>query len=55
MSAFSHPTALYLHTRNFILCFLLLFIWGFPGGSDGKESASNAGDLGPIRELGRPP
>ena len=19
--------------------------WGFPGGSDGKESASNAGDL----------
>ena len=27
--------------------------WGFPGGSVGKESACNAGDLGPIPELGR--
>ena len=26
---------------------------GFPGGSDGKESASNVGDLGPIPGLGR--
>ena len=26
---------------------MYLFIWlGFPGGSDGKESACNAGDLG---------
>ena len=25
---------------------------GFPGGSDGKESACNAGDLGLIPELG---
>ena len=25
---------------------------GFPGGSDGKESACNAGDLGSIPELG---
>ena len=25
----------------------------FPGGSDGKESACNAGDLGLIPELGR--
>ena len=23
-------------------------LWGFPGGSDGKESACNAGDLGLI-------
>ena len=30
-------------------------IMGFPGGSDGKESASNAGDLGPIPGLGRSP
>ena len=30
-------------------------IWGFPGGSDGKESACNAGDLGSICELGRFP
>ena len=28
---------------------------GFPGGSDGKESAYNAGDLGSIPELGRSP
>ena len=28
---------------------------GFPGGSDVKESASNAGDLGSIPELGRSP
>ena len=28
---------------------------GFPGGSDGKESACNAGDLGLIPELGRSP
>ena len=27
----------------------------FPGGSDGKESARNAGDLGLIPELGRSP
>jgi len=26
---------------------------GFPGGSDGKESACNAGDLGVIPESGR--
>ena len=30
-------------------------IWGFPGGSDGKASACNAGDLGSIPELGRSP
>ena len=29
--------------------------WGFPGGSDGKESACNAGDLGLIPGLGRSP
>ena len=28
---------------------------GFPGGSDGKESACNAEDLGSIPELGRSP
>ena len=27
----------------------------FPGGSAGKESARNAGDLGSIPELGRSP
>ena len=28
---------------------------GFPSGSDGKESASNAGDPGSVPELGRSP
>ena len=28
---------------------------GFPGGSDGKESTRNAGDLGSIPGLGRSP
>ena len=28
---------------------------GFPGGSDGKEPAYNAGDLGLIPRLGRSP
>ena len=28
---------------------------GFPGGSDGKESACNVGDLALIPELGRSP
>ena len=27
----------------------------FPGGSDGKESVCNVGDLGSIPELGRSP
>ena len=31
------------------------FLPGFPGGSDGKESACNAGDLGSIPGLGRSP
>ena len=32
-----------------------VIIWDFPGGSDGKESACNAGDPGSILELGRSP
>ena len=30
-----------------------LLLMGFPGGSDGKEFACKAGDLGSIRGLGR--
>ena len=30
-------------------------MWGFPGGSDSKESSCNAGDLGLIPGLGRSP
>ena len=32
-----------------------MFILGFPGDSDGKESTCNVGDLGSIPGLGRPP
>ena len=35
--------------------YLLSIIWGFPGGSDGKESACNAGDPASIPGLGRSP
>ena len=38
-----------------IYLFLPIFILGFPGGSDSKESACNAGDLGSIPGLGRSP
>ena len=31
------------------------YLFGFPGGSDGKESACNVGDLGLIPGLGRSP
>ena len=30
-------------------------LWGFPGGSDGKASACNAGDLGSTPGSGRSP
>ena len=33
----------------------LVLTLGFPGGSDGKESICNAGDLGSIPGLGRYP
>ena len=32
-----------------------MYEWGFPGGSDGKESACNAEDLGSIPGSGRSP
>ena len=34
---------------------LILIVWGFPGGSDGEESACNAGDPGSIPGSGRSP
>ena len=36
-------------------CHEELVLWGFPGGSDGKVFAHNAGDLGSIPGLGRFP
>ena len=35
--------------------YLVVINMGFPGGSDGKESACNEGDLGSIPGLGRSP
>ena len=32
-----------------------MMMMGFPGGSDGKESACNAGDVSSIPGLGRSP
>ena len=34
---------------------LIVGYWGFTGGSDGKDSACNAGDLNSIPGLGRSP
>ena len=38
-----------------LVCMYLLSLRGFSGGSAGKESACNAGDLGLIPGLGRSP
>ena len=37
------------------ICVYVQLNWGFPGSSDGKESACNVGDLGSIPESGRSP
>ena len=34
---------------------MVMAFWSFPGGSDGKESACNAGDLGSIPGTGKTP
>ena len=43
-----------MSSSEFCVC-LFVFLVGFPCGSAGKESASNAGDLGSIPGLGRAP
>ena len=40
---------------NLRTCYSCLLLLGFPGGSNGKESACNTGDLGPIPGSGRSP
>ena len=35
--------------------YIYMYGWGFPGGSDGKESACNVGDLGLIPGSGKSP
>jgi len=36
-----------------IYIYIYIYLWGFPGGSAGKESTYNVGDLGSIPGLGR--
>ena len=43
------------YLANVLIDYLSIFILNFSGGSDGKESACNVGDLGLIPELGRSP
>ena len=45
---------MYVHF-NVLLNLVLVFYWGFPGGSDGKESTCSARDMGSIPGLGRSP
>ena len=53
------PGALELETNDCICddmeSHLLILFWGFPGGSAGKESTCNVGDLGSVPESGRSP
>ena len=44
-----------LYVLEFFFIILLFFNWGFPGGSDSKESACSAGDPGLILGSGRSP
>ena len=46
---------LFIVANFYSLCNYFADIFGFPGGSDGKESACNAGDLGLIPGSGRSP
>ena len=45
---------LYLYLYIYVCMYVSIYI-GFPGGSAGKESACNAGDLGSVPGLGRSP
>ena len=50
-------TLWYINNFNYKFPFLRFspILMGFPGGSDGKEFACNAGDLGSVPGLGRSP
>ena len=47
-----HSRSLTCYSQN---VYAYILYTGFPGGSDSKESAGNAGDLGSIPGLGRSP
>ena len=46
---------IYIHTHTHTHTHTHMLKWGFPGGSDGKESACNAEDRDLIPGLGRSP
>ena len=50
-----HEISLKLEDRVTLFSWSISYCLGFPGGSAGKESACNAGDLGSIPGLGRSP
>ena len=45
----------YISVHIHWIIYVHIYPWGFPGGSDGKNSACNAGDSGSIPGLGRSP
>ena len=49
------PIFLFIVANFYSFCNYFTNIFGFPGGSDGKESACNVEDLGSIPGLGRCP
>ena len=44
-----------MHMYMYVSVYMYVSYRGFPGGSDGKESACNAGDTGLIPGSGRSP
>jgi len=49
----TRPEVVYIHKISYIE--IVTTNWDFPGGSDGKECAFSAGDLGSIPESGKSP
>ena len=47
------PEYIYIYIYIYIIYNMVYVVYGLSGGSDGKESACNVGDLGQIPELGR--
>ena len=46
---------IHTHTHTHTHIYIYMYVLGLPGGSDGKESTCNEGDLGSIPGLGRCP
>ena len=46
---------IYIYTHTHACTHIYMYVLGLPGGSDGKESTCNEGNLGSIPGLGRCP